>query len=80
VSFGFHESKVGVKKDAQSGQVVYKLNTENSQSGVFRTNCIDCLDRTNLLQTIISRYVLHNYLNKSKINWDSERPLGVFDK
>lgn len=25
------------------------------QEGVFRTNCLDCLDRTNLIQTIISR-------------------------
>lgn len=25
------------------------------QSGVFRTNCIDCLDRTNVVQSMIAR-------------------------
>ena len=25
------------------------------QIGVFRTNCIDCLDRTNVVQSIIAR-------------------------
>lgn len=28
------------------------------QEGVFRTNCLDCLDRTNLIQTIISQMAL----------------------
>ncbi|XP_063369181.1 phosphatidylinositide phosphatase SAC2 [Cydia amplana] len=29
-----------------------------SQTGVFRVNCIDCLDRTNVVQTAIAKYVL----------------------
>ncbi|XP_049880526.1 phosphatidylinositide phosphatase SAC2 isoform X2 [Pectinophora gossypiella] len=29
-----------------------------SQAGVFRVNCIDCLDRTNVVQTAIAKYVL----------------------
>ncbi len=32
------------------------------QEGVFRTNCLDCLDRTNLIQTIISRMALEGFL------------------
>ena len=32
------------------------------QEGVFRTNCLDCLDRTNLVQTILSRLALEQYL------------------
>ena len=32
------------------------------QEGVFRTNCLDCLDRTNLVQTIISRMSLESFL------------------
>ncbi|CAH2059278.1 unnamed protein product, partial [Iphiclides podalirius] len=28
------------------------------QGGVFRVNCIDCLDRTNVVQTAIAKYVL----------------------
>ena len=32
------------------------------QEGVFRTNCLDCLDRTNLIQTIISQMALKSFL------------------
>lgn len=32
------------------------------QEGVFRTNCLDCLDRTNLVQTIISSLALESFL------------------
>ena len=28
------------------------------QRGIFRTNCIDCLDRTNVVQSAIARVVL----------------------
>ena len=38
------------------------------QSGVFRTNCIDCLDRTNVVQSLIARKSLEHQL----------RQLGVF--
>lgn len=31
------------------------------QEGVFRTNCLDCLDRTNLVQTIISQMALESF-------------------
>ena len=33
------------------------------QEGVFRTNCLDCLDRTNLIQTIISQMAFESFLN-----------------
>jgi hypothetical protein len=33
-----------------------------TQKGVFRTNCMDCLDRTNLVQNEISRKVLMDFL------------------
>jgi len=32
------------------------------QDGVFRTNCLDCLDRTNLIQTIISQMAIEAFL------------------
>ncbi|KAI9370004.1 SacI homology domain-containing protein [Aspergillus egyptiacus] len=32
------------------------------QEGVFRTNCLDCLDRTNQVQTIISSMALESFL------------------
>ncbi|CDM32457.1 Inositol-1,4,5-trisphosphate 5-phosphatase 1 [Penicillium roqueforti FM164] len=34
------------------------------QEGVFRTNCLDCLDRTNLVQTIISLMALEYFLSQ----------------
>jgi synaptojanin len=33
------------------------------QEGVFRVNCLDCLDRTNLVQGMISHMVLEAFLN-----------------
>ncbi|KAI9894398.1 MAG: inositol polyphosphate 5-phosphatase [Vezdaea aestivalis] len=33
------------------------------QEGVFRTNCLDCLDRTNLVQTNTSQMVLATFLS-----------------
>lgn len=32
------------------------------QEGVFRTNCLDCLDRTNLIQTLISQMAVETFL------------------
>jgi hypothetical protein len=32
------------------------------QEGVFRTNCLDCLDRTNLIQTMISQMAVESFL------------------
>ena len=29
-----------------------------AQRGIFRVNCVDCLDRTNVVQTAIARIVL----------------------
>lgn len=35
-----------------------------SQSGVFRVNCIDCLDRTNVVQTAIGKAVMEIQFTK----------------
>lgn len=34
----------------------------STQTGVFRSNCVDCLDRTNVVQTLFGRYFLHKML------------------
>ena len=34
------------------------------QSGVFRTNCMDCLDRTNVVQSLIARISLEAQLKQ----------------
>jgi len=36
------------------------------QEGVFRTNCLDCLDRTNLIQTILSQMALEMFLHQRR--------------
>ncbi|KAK6461005.1 inositol-1,4,5-triphosphate 5-phosphatase [Scheffersomyces coipomensis] len=43
------------------GWYSYDINNKESimnQNGVFRTNCLDCLDRTNLIQQIICQEVI----------------------
>jgi len=37
------------------------------QTGVFRTNCIDCLDRTNVVQSMLARRNLQNVLVRLNI-------------
>lgn len=34
------------------------------QDGIFRTNCIDCLDRTNVVQSMLAKRSLHFILTK----------------
>ncbi|KAK5133088.1 hypothetical protein LTR08_008198 [Meristemomyces frigidus] len=50
-----------VIKDGRKQSVVSD-NVALTQTGVFRTNCLDCLDRTNLVQTIISQHALELFL------------------
>ncbi|KAJ9663393.1 Inositol-1,4,5-trisphosphate 5-phosphatase 1 [Coniosporium apollinis] len=44
-------------------QVIRRPVTVLQQEGIFRVNCLDCLDRTNLVQTIISRLALESCLD-----------------
>ncbi|MCJ1474688.1 inositol polyphosphate 5-phosphatase [Lambiella insularis] len=48
--------------DAQSGNHLNRSVGILEQEGVIRTNCLDCLDRTNLIQTIISQMALESFL------------------
>ncbi|XP_076297594.1 phosphatidylinositol-3-phosphatase SAC1 [Lasioglossum baleicum] len=38
-----------------------------AQDGVFRTNCIDCLDRTNVVQSMIAKRILNDALSRLEI-------------
>ena len=54
-----------VKDDANNFK--YFLQGEDGvpimkQSGIFRTNCIDCLDRTNVVQSLFAHYMLATQL------------------
>lgn len=56
------EIEEDVKNNGQEF-VVRRPMTILQQEGVFRTNCLDCLDRTNLVQTIISKMALEIFFN-----------------
>lgn len=43
--------------DCEIGEIITR------QDGVFRVNCLDCLDRTNLIEQVISQHILENVLN-----------------
>ncbi|PLW11810.1 hypothetical protein PCANC_18042 [Puccinia coronata f. sp. avenae] len=52
------------------------------QQGVFRVNCLDCLDRTNVVQEMLSRMALeaflarsHPHLLRSEYLWNCHRSL-----
>ncbi|KAI4500618.1 hypothetical protein M0802_004210 [Mischocyttarus mexicanus] len=39
----------------------------SAQDGVFRTNCVDCLDRTNVVQSMLAKRVLNEILAKLEV-------------
>ena len=39
-----------------------RLEIRNQQTAIVRTNCMDCLDRTNVVQTMLGRFVLTRQL------------------
>ena len=39
-----------------------RLEVRNQQTAVVRTNCMDCLDRTNVVQTLLARWTLNRQL------------------
>jgi hypothetical protein len=43
--------------------IIRRATPETTQEGVFRTNCLDCLDRTNLIQTIVSQMALQSFFD-----------------
>lgn len=44
------------------GDVEGRLEVRNLQTSVVRTNCMDCLDRTNVVQSMLARHVLNRQL------------------
>lgn len=52
------------------GERVERPVKKNVQKGAFRTNCMDCLDRTNVVQSVIARQLMISWMSK----------VGVFNK
>lgn len=56
-----------------------RASRKSAQKGVFRTNCMDCLDRTNVVQSVISRHLLLSWLAKLGIITKSKNG-GPFER
>lgn len=41
-----------------------RASKKNLQKGIIRTNCMDCLDRTNVVQSVFARHLLLTWLAK----------------
>ncbi|EGV62076.1 Inositol-1,4,5-trisphosphate 5-phosphatase 1 [Yamadazyma tenuis] len=53
--------------DAEQGETITR------QDGVFRINCLDCLDRTNLIEQVICQNVLEHIMNNESSGSSRER-------
>lgn len=53
--------------------------SKNSQKGIIRSNCMDCLDRTNVVQSVFARNILHDILGKLGIGSKSKN-IGPFER
>lgn len=76
VTFDFHDYCRGMRFEnvnsliegiaPELGQMAFHWRDSNgpicNQKSVFRTNCMDCLDRTNVVQTAIGKAVLESQL------------------
>lgn len=53
---------------------------KNTQKMVVRTNCMDCLDRTNVVQSTLARWVLQNQLeNAHYLSENNTTPWEILD-
>uniref|UniRef100_A0A182N068 Phosphatidylinositol-3-phosphatase SAC1 n=1 Tax=Anopheles dirus TaxID=7168 RepID=A0A182N068_9DIPT len=97
VSFDFHKECRKMRYDRLSLLIdriasqqdafgVYHVGNDGKvysyQRGVFRTNCIDCLDRTNVVQSLIAKRSLEQSLVKLGFFRDGEKhidPTSLFE-
>jgi hypothetical protein len=68
--FGYYLSEEPENGEKRNGHdnMARRAATILQQEGVFRTNCLDCLDRTNLVQTIISRMAIEIFLRHKRLS------------
>lgn len=71
--------RVAQTQDAfQTFLVLQKSKIISKQEGVFRTNCIDCLDRTNVVQSMLAKRSLGIVLKKLGI-WEAGEIDNTFE-
>ncbi|CCE63844.1 hypothetical protein TPHA_0F03640 [Tetrapisispora phaffii CBS 4417] len=67
---GFKSSNTFHKVENAAGETV-RISSE--QDAVIRTNCMDCLDRTNVVQSVIAHWVLQNAFEESNCILDQSQ-------
>ena len=61
-NYGYFYIETGKEKESsERGERPVKKNV---QKGIFRTNCMDCLDRTNVVQSVIARQLMLSWMGK----------------
>ncbi|KAF9161288.1 hypothetical protein DFQ26_004689 [Actinomortierella ambigua] len=70
-------SMIHQHQDQQQPPQFHILHT---QKGAIRTNCMDCLDRTNVVQSALARYVLNQQLLRLGISSFPEHGLSVHER
>jgi hypothetical protein len=68
-AFGYYLSEEVEERARFSGEerIIRRSMNILQQDGIFRTNCLDCLDRTNLVQTIISKLAFEVFLSHKSL-------------
>lgn len=60
--------------DISSGKI------NSLQNKIVRTNCMDCLDRTNVVQSTLGRWILQNQLTKTNyLSFNNTTPWEIID-
>ncbi|KAG6878600.1 hypothetical protein C0993_003055 [Termitomyces sp. T159_Od127] len=91
VKFGGHDSVIREMRRLETvtdhldrfGFTMCNANSDEiitDQKGVFRTNCLDCLDRTNFVQDILSRMALEQYLLLVHREWIMSNTLWSYHR
>ncbi|OGE54052.1 hypothetical protein PENARI_c006G02834 [Penicillium arizonense] len=62
--FSYFLSEDSARSNSSRDDTANSSSVILQQEGVFRTNCLDCLDRTNLVQTIISSMAFESFLSQ----------------
>ena len=72
----FHNTKILLDKiwEDVTAEGWTELSTDKVQNGCVRTNCVDCLDRTNVVQSSIAQRILEKQLEESgcKCNYEKQ--------
>lgn len=80
-NFGYFYIETSKDKDVSSSGLerAERPVKKNVQKGIFRTNCMDCLDRTNVVQSVFARQVMLAWMSKVGI-MNKGRTLTAFEK